>query len=56
MESYVAGHFNHGCTLLTIFAFNLRGDPFTDAINDASEGDDAIAACKKFLSGALLKE
>jgi hypothetical protein len=56
MESYLARHFNHGCTLLDIFAFNLRGDPFTDAINDASEGTDAIAAYKIFLSGTKLKE
>ena len=55
-ESYLARHFNHGCTLLNIFAFNLRGDPFTDAINDASEGADAIAAYKKFLGGYTLKE
>ncbi len=56
MESYLARHFNHGCTLLNIFAFNLRGDPYTNAINDASEGADAIAAYKKFLNGAELKE
>lgn len=56
MESYLARHFNYGCTLLNIFAFNLRGDPFTDAINDASEGDEAITAYKKFLHGARLNE
>ncbi len=56
MESYLARHFNHGCTLLNIFAFNLRGDPFTDAINDASEGTEALTAYKKFLKGAELKE
>jgi hypothetical protein len=56
MESYLARHFNYGCTLLNIFAFNLRGDPFTNAINDASESADAIAAYKKFLRGAELKE
>ncbi len=56
MESYLARHFNHGCTLLTIFAFNLRGDPFTDAINDASEGAEALDAYKKFLNGDELKE
>jgi hypothetical protein len=56
MESYLARHFNYGCTLLNVFAFNLRGDPFTDAINDASEGSDAIAAYKIFLSGANLTE
>ncbi len=56
MESFLARHFNHGCTLVNIFAFNLRGDPFTNAINDASEGSDAIAAYKKFLHGDKLKE
>lgn len=55
-ESYLARHFNHGCTLLNVFAFNLRGDPFTNAINDASEGTEALAAYKKFLSGGELKE
>jgi hypothetical protein len=56
MESYLARHFNYGCRLVTIFAFHVRGDPFTDALNDASEGTGAIAAYKKFLSGARLKE
>ena len=56
MESYLARHYNYGCCLVNIFAFHLRGDPFTDALNDASEGPDAIAAYKKFLSGARLNE
>lgn len=56
MESYLARHFNYGCTLLNIFAFQLRGDPFTEVLNDASEGAEAIAAYKKFLSGARLTE
>lgn len=56
MESYLARHFNHGCTMLNIFAFNLRGDPFTNVINDASESTDALTAYKKFLSGEELKE
>lgn len=56
MESYMARHFNHGCTLLNLFAFNLRGDPFTNAINDAVENAEALSAYKKFLSGAELKE
>jgi hypothetical protein len=56
MESYLARHYNYGCSLVNIFAFHLRGDPFTDALNNASEGPDAIAAYKKFLSGARLIE
>jgi hypothetical protein len=56
MESYLARHYNYGCRLVTIFAFHLRGDPFTDALNDASEGPNAIAAYKKFLSGVRLIE
>lgn len=56
MESYLAKHFNHGCTLLNIFAFQLRGDPFTNALNDVSEGAEAIAAYKKFIRGAQLIE
>jgi len=56
MESYLARHYNYGCRLVTIFAFHLRGDPFTDALNDASEGPDAIVAYKKFLSGTRLIE
>ena len=56
MESYLARHYNYGCRLVTIFAFHLRGDPFTNALNDASEGPGAIVAYKKFLSGARLTE
>ena len=56
MESYLARHYNYGCRQVTIFAFHLGGDPFTDALNYASEGPDAIAAYRKFLSGATLKE
>ncbi|HBK89001.1 MAG: hypothetical protein U0289_06785 [Cyclobacteriaceae bacterium] len=55
-ESFLARHYNHGCVLVNVFAFNLRGDPFTNAINDATEGADAIAAYKKFLRGEALKE
>jgi hypothetical protein len=56
MESYLARHYNYGCRLVTIFAFHLRGDPFTEALNDISEGPKAIAAYKKFLSGVRLIE
>ena len=56
MESYLARHYNYGCSLVTIFAFHLQGDYFIDALNDASEGPDAIAAYKKFLTGAKLIE
>ena len=55
-ESFLARHYNHGCVLVNVFAFNLRGDPFTNAINDATEGADAIAAYKKFLRGETLTE
>lgn len=55
-ESFLARHYNHGCTMVNVFAFELRGDPFTNAINDASEGQDALAAYKKFLRGDVLTE
>ncbi len=55
-ESFLARHYNHGCVLVNVFAFKLRGDPFTNAINDATEGTDAIAAYKKFLRGEMLTE
>ena len=56
MESYLARHYNYGCRLVNIFAFHLRGDPFTDALNDVSEGADAINVYKKFLRGERLIE
>ena len=56
MESYLARQFNHGCRLVNLFAFHVRGDAFTDALNDASEGPVAIEAYKKFLNGTPLKE
>jgi len=56
MESYLARHYNYGCSLVNIFAFQVRGDPFTDALNDVSQGADALAAYKKFLGGGILKE
>jgi hypothetical protein len=57
MESHLARHYNYGCRLVTIFAFNLQGTgSLTDALNEASEGTNAIEAYKKFLRGEELKE
>jgi hypothetical protein len=57
MESYLARHYNHGASLVNIFAFNIPAmDPFNQALREASEGPDAITAYQKFLSGAALKE
>lgn len=57
MESYLARHFNYGATLVNIFAFNIPAvDAFNRVLNEASEGEEAIAAYKKFLRGESLIE
>lgn len=56
MESYLARHYNYGASIVNIFAFSLRGDSFTDALNDAVEGPEAIAAYREFLRGKILIE
>ena len=56
MESYLARHYNHGAKMVNLFAFGLRGDPFTDALNDAVQGPDAITVYQEFLRGKILVE
>lgn len=56
MESYLARHYNHGATMVNIFAFGLRGGTFLDALNDAVQGPEAIADYREFLSGKILIE
>lgn len=57
MESYLARHYNHGANLINLFSFGLGGlDPFTNALNEATEGEDAITAYRKFLEGKKLRE
>ena len=56
MESYLARHYNHGAAMVNIFAFGLRGDTFTNALNDAVQGPDAISAYREFLQGKILVE
>lgn len=57
MESYLARHYNHGANLVNLFSFGLGGiDPFNNALNDATEGEEALKAYKKFLEGKILKE
>lgn len=57
MESYLARHYNHGANLVNIFAFNIPAlDTFNQILKEASQGPDAIAAYRKFLSGEELIE
>ncbi|MCI0565956.1 hypothetical protein L0Y46_02040 [bacterium] len=54
-ESYLGGFFNHGASLVTIFAWQEpidSGGPY----GKATKGEDALAAYKKFLKGEKLKE
>lgn len=56
MESYLARHYNYGASMVNIFAFGLRGGTFIDALNDAVQGPEAIAAYSEFLRGKILIE
>ena len=56
MESYLAKHFNYGANMVTMFAFDVRGDEFTNIINESTEGEEAIQVYKKFLKGEKLAE
>lgn len=56
METYLAKHYNYGASMVNLFAFGLRGDSFVNAINDATEGPEAIKAYRKFLNGEKLQE
>jgi len=54
MESYLAHMFNYGATMTNLFGWGVgnRSNPF----RRATEGDEAIAAYRKFLSGDRLDE
>ncbi|MDO8407737.1 MAG: hypothetical protein Q7S95_00670 [bacterium] len=54
MEAYLGGLFNHGAVLINVFGWGVgpSGNPF----RQVAEGDSAIAAYKKFLSGTTLSE
>lgn len=57
MEWYLARHYNYGANLVNIFSFGLGGiDPFNDAVNEATENEEALIAYKKFLEGKKLRE
>ena len=52
METYLARMFNHGATLVNIFAWGMGGDAFKNSnpFRIATEGPEAIAAYRKFLN------
>ena len=54
MESYLARHYNHGASMVNLFSFGLRGDTFLNALNDATQGPEALKAYRKFLKGEKL--
>jgi hypothetical protein len=54
MEGYLAHMFNHGASLTNVFGWDV-GDP-SNLFRRATEGNEAIAAYRKFLSGARLEE
>ncbi len=57
METYLAKMFNHGATLVNIFAWGIGGDAMKNmSFRVVTEGDDALCAYRKFLSGEALVE
>jgi len=56
METYLAGMFNHGATLVNIFAWGVGPDSPENGFRTATEGKGAIAAYRKFLKGEALQE
>ena len=56
MESYLARHYNHGASMVNLFSFGLRAGTFVNALNDATQGPEALIAYRKFLSGETLIE
>lgn len=57
METYLGRMFNHGATLVNVFAWGIggeagKGSPF----RVATEGEEALAAYRKFLQGERLVE
>lgn len=57
METYLAKVFNHGGTLVNIFAWGIGGDAMkTMDFRLVTEGEDALRAYRKFLKGEALVE
>ncbi len=57
METYLAKMFNHGATLVNIFAWGIGGDAMKNMdFRVVTEGDEALRAYRKFLKGEALVE
>ena len=57
METYLAKLFNHGATLVNIFAWGIGGDANkTIGFRVVTEGEEALQAYRKFLKGIPLIE
>ena len=57
METYLAKMFNHGATLVNIFAWGIGGDAMKNrSFRVVTEGEDALQAYRKFLKGEALVE
>ncbi len=54
MEDYLAHIFNHGATMTNVFGWGIGGKG--NLFRRATEGDEAIVAYRKFLSGVRLEE
>ncbi len=54
MEPYLASFFNDGAVMVNVFGWGMG--PKDNAFRRAAENESAIAAYKKFLSGAVLSE
>ena len=57
METYLGRMFNHGAILVNIFSWGVGpADPGRNPFRVPTEGPDAIAGYRLFLSGAALRE
>jgi hypothetical protein len=57
METYLAKMFNHGATLVNIFAWGIGGDAMKNmSFRVVTEGEEALQAYRKFLKGEVLVE
>ncbi len=57
METYLAKTFNHGGTMVNIFAWGVGGEAMKNMdFRVVTEGEDALRAYRKFLSGEKLVE
>ena len=54
MRDYLARMFNHGATMANVFGWDIGSEE--NLFRRATEGDEAIAAYRKFLSGVRLDE